>query len=229
MEEVIYRKFVEMLAEDSPFWDITTEVLIPENVVAKAVVVAKEEGVVACVTDIAEILRRLGLQVNVRLQDGDRVSKGYVVLELTGNARKVLFVERTALNLLMHCSGVATAVRRMVEKVRQVNPKVRIAATRKTIPFLRYFEKRAVLAGGGDTHRFSLSDAVLIKENHLRIVGDVGIAVKTAREKTSFIHKVEVEVSSIEDLVKAVEAGADIVMLDNMSPDEVRKAVLELK
>lgn len=229
MEEIIYQKFIEMLREDMPFWDVTTEILVPEKTKVRAVVIAKQEGVIACVDYAADILERFGLSVVKKLRDGDVVKGGDVVLEIVGDARKILSLERTLLNLLMHCSGVATSVRRMVEKARAVNPRIRVAATRKTIPLLRIFEKKAVVAGGGDTHRFSLSDAVLIKDNHLKIVGDVAEAVRRAKESAGFMHKVEVEVSNVEDAVKAVEAGADVVMFDNMSPEEIASAVKELE
>ncbi|MEM1873525.1 MAG: carboxylating nicotinate-nucleotide diphosphorylase [Acidilobaceae archaeon] len=229
MEEIVYNVFLEMLKEDLPFGDITTEKLIPETTLARAVIKAKQDGVVACIDDLAAVLEKMGIEVRRRLRDGEQFSKGDIIMELVGSARKILMLERTVLNLLMRCSGIATSTRNMVVKARRVNPNVRIAATRKTSPLLRYFEKKAVLAGGGDTHRFSLSDAVLIKKNHLRILGDVSEAVRRVREKTSFAHKVEVEVSTIEEALKAVEAGADIVMLDNVQPSEIRAVVEELK
>jgi nicotinate-nucleotide pyrophosphorylase (carboxylating) len=157
------------------------------------------------------------------------LKRGTAVLEVTGSARVVLGVERTLLNILMHCSGIATEVRKLVELVRRVNSRVRVAATRKTLPGLRYFEKKAVAIGGGDTHRLSLSDAILIKDNHIKIVGSVEEAVKIAKASASFVHKVEVEVSTPEDAVKAAESGADIIMLDNMKPSEVARVVEELR
>jgi nicotinate-nucleotide pyrophosphorylase (carboxylating) len=228
-EEITFRKFLEFLEEDIPFWDTTTEALIPRNIVVRAQVIAKQRGVVACVEDVAYFLRRLGLEVKELARDGDTVDRGSPVLEVVGDARIVLTVERAILNILMHCSGIATEVRKLVEIVKRVNPRVRVAATRKTLPGLRYFEKKAVAIGGGDTHRLSLSDAILIKDNHVRIVGSVEEAVKLAKERASFVHKVEVEVSTVDEAVKAVEAGADIVMLDNMSPQEVAKVVDELR
>jgi nicotinate-nucleotide pyrophosphorylase (carboxylating) len=228
-EEITFRKFLEFLEEDIPFWDTTTEALIPRNIAVRAQVIAKQRGVVACVEDVAHLLRRLGLEVKELARDGNTVDKGSPVLEVVGDARTVLAVERTILNILMHCSGVATEVRKLVEIVKKINSRVRVAATRKTLPGLRYFEKKAVAIGGGDTHRLSLSDAILIKDNHIRIVGSVEKAVKLAKERASFVHKVEVEVSTVDEAIKAVEAGADIVMLDNMSPQEVAKVVDELR
>jgi nicotinate-nucleotide pyrophosphorylase (carboxylating) len=229
VEEVAFKRFLEFLEEDIPFWDTTSAAVVPEDAVVRAHVVAKQRGVVACVEDAAYLLKRLSLEVKELVRDGGTVDRGTPVLEITGNARTMLAVERTILNILMHCSGVATEVRRLVDIVRRVNPRVRVAATRKTLPGLRYFEKKAVAVGGGDTHRLSLSDAILIKDNHAGIVGSVEEAVRLAKARASFAHKVEVEVSTVEDAVKAAEAGADIVMLDNMSPQEVAKVVGELR
>ncbi|MCC6016460.1 MAG: carboxylating nicotinate-nucleotide diphosphorylase [Desulfurococcaceae archaeon] len=228
-EEITFRKFLEFLEEDIPFWDATTEALIPRNIAVRAQVIAKQRGIAACVEDVAYFLKRLGLEVKELARDGDTVDRGSPVLEVVGDARTVLAVERTVLNILMHCSGVATEVRKLVEIVKRVNPRVRVAATRKTLPGLRYFEKKAVAIGGGDIHRLSLSDAILIKDNHVRIVGSVEEAVKLAKARASFAHKVEVEVSTVDEAVRVAEAGADIVMLDNMSPQEVAKVVDELR
>ena len=163
------------------------------------------------------------------LPDGTHVKPGEVVMEVVGEAKRVLAAERTALNLLSHMSGVATLTRKAVEKAKAVNPRVRVAATRKTLPGLRYFEKKAVAIGGGDPHRYDLSDMILIKDNHIRIVGDVEKAVRLARERASFTKKIEVEVRSAEEALKAARAGADIVMLDNVDVEEVKKAIELLK
>jgi len=229
VEEITFRKLLEFLEEDTPFWDITTDAIIPKNTVIRAQVIARQSGVVACIEDVTYFLKRLGLEVKELAGDGDIVNKDAPVLEIVGDARTVLAIERTILNILMHCSGVATEVRKLVDIVKRVNPRVRVAATRKTLPGLRYFEKKAVAIGGGDTHRLSLSDAILIKDNHLRVVESVEEVVKLAKERASFTHKVEVEVSTVEDAIKAAEAGADIVMLDNMHPQEVAKVVEELR
>jgi nicotinate-nucleotide pyrophosphorylase (carboxylating) len=229
VEEITFRKLLEFLEEDTPFWDITTDTIIPKNTVIRAQVIARQSGVVACIEDVTYFLKRLGLEVKELARDGDIVNKDTPVLEIVGDARTVLAIERTILNILMHCSGVATEVRKLVDIVKRVNPRVRVAATRKTLPGLRYFEKKAVAIGGGDTHRLSLSDAILIKDNHLRVVESVEEVVKLAKERASFTHRVEVEVSTVEDAIKAAEAGADIVMLDNMPPQEVAKVVEELR
>lgn len=224
VEEVIFSRMLEWLSEDIPFWDLSSK-LILEGVKCRAVVLAKERGVAACVEEVAYFLSKLGLEVEVRVRSGEEFNAGAAIMEVWGEMRRVLQVERLMLNLLSHACGVATATRSVVEAVRAVNPRVRVAATRKTLPGLRYFEKRAVEAGGGDTHRLSLSDMVLIKDNHLKFFSSVGEAVRAARATVSFAHKVEVEVSSPEGAVEAARAGADVVMLDNFAVEGVRRAI----
>ncbi|MET1159493.1 MAG: carboxylating nicotinate-nucleotide diphosphorylase [Thermoprotei archaeon] len=228
MEEKVIRKFLDWIEEDMPFRDETTELLLPAGTVIRAHVIAKKEGIIACVSEVVLFLKHIGLRVNVLKNDGEKVTPNDVVMEIIGDARKILAVERTILNLLGHCSGIATITRKLVEKAKKVNPRIRIAATRKTLPGLRYFEKKAVIIGGGDPHRYSLSDMILIKDNHLKIVGSVREAIKRAR-RASFTKKIEVEVESIDEMLEAVEAGADIIMLDNFKPSDVGKAVEELK
>lgn len=224
------RRMLEFLAEDLGFGDVTTEALIPEEVKARAVILAKQVGVVAGIDEVNAIFRLFNLKVRTLITDGSKVEKpGTVVMEVEGPAKFILMCERVALNILMKMSGIATLTAKFVEKTRKVNPKVLVACTRKTTPGFRYFEKKAVMIGGGDTHRFRLDDMVLIKDNHIRIIGSVGKAVKKAREKVSFSKKVEVEVSSLRDALEACEAGADIIMLDNMTPNEVKHIVDELE
>jgi len=229
LEEVVFRKLLEFLEEDAPYGDVTSELVVPEGTVVRAVIVAKSRGVLAGAKFVKMLLERLGVRVLRTLSDGAELEPGSIVMELEGDARTILLVERTVLNLLMHLSGVATTTRRLVEKVRRVNPRVKVAATRKTLPGLRLLEKYAVEIGGGDPHRFSLSDMILIKDNHIAVAGSVEEALRRALSLKSFSKLVEVEVRSVEEAVRAAELGADIVMLDNMSPEEVRRAVEELK
>jgi len=221
--------FMKWLLEDAPHGDLTSELLIPRDCKVKAAVIAKSSGVVACIEDLSEVLELLGIRVECRVRSGQDFKAGDVLMFLEGSARSILLVERTLLNLLSYIFGVATSTRTLLNKVRMVNGRVRLAATRKVPPGLRYLVKRAVAYGGGDTHRFSLSDAVLVKDNHIAILGGVANAVKTARERASFMHKVEVEVKSLEEAIEAVEAGADIIMLDNMSVEECSNVLNELK
>lgn len=226
---LLAEKIMEWVMEDAPHGDLTSEILVPRGLRVKAVVKANEPGVAACTEDVAEALRILGLNAVAVKRGGEEFGRGDALLYVEGEARLVLLLERTLLNMLSLLSGVATTTRLFVERARQANPRVRVAATRKVPPGLATLVKKAVEAGGGDTHRFSLSDAILIKDNHLAIVGSVGEAVRRARSLASFIHRVEVEVESVEAAVEAAEAGADVVMLDNMTPSQVKEALAELE
>ncbi|NJE49853.1 carboxylating nicotinate-nucleotide diphosphorylase [Thermococcus sp. 9N3] len=216
---------LRFLEEDAPFGDVTSEAVIPEGTRAKAVIIAKQNGVIAGVEEAKALFEHFGVKVSVRKRDGEDVRRGDVILELEGDARAILLVERTALNIMGRMSGIATEVRRLVEKVKAVNPKVRIAGTRKSL--LRPIDKRAILIGGGEPHRFSLSDAILIKDNHLALVP---LEEAIRRAKAFSVYKVvEVEVESLEDALKAARAGADVIMLDNMSPAEIAETIEALK
>ncbi|NPA69689.1 MAG: carboxylating nicotinate-nucleotide diphosphorylase [Crenarchaeota archaeon] len=222
---VLLDDFLRWLREDAPFGDYTTDILFEDDFETNAYIVAKSRGLLACVEDILNILTNFNIEVKDSKKSGELLNNGDIVARLRGPVKSVLMVERTVLNLLMYLSGVATTTRMFVEAVRKVNPNVKIAATRKIIPGLRYLVKKAVKIGGGDTHRFSLSDAVLIKDNHVRLVGSIRKAVELARRRASFIHKIEVEVSCAEEALEAALAGADVIMLDNVTPREVERCV----
>ena len=215
MDEII--KY--MLREDEGFGDITSNALIPEDKIFYAKLISKDDGILAGIEIIKEMFLEYGIKIISSKNDGDKIAKGDILLELEGNARKILLLERTALNLLMRLSGVATVTNRIVSKVHEVNPKIRVAGTRKTAPALQKFDKFAIAIGGGDTHRNALDDMVLIKDNHIAVVGSVKEALRLAKENNSFSKKIEIEVESIDDAIIACENGADIVMLDNMSPE----------
>ncbi len=213
------------IAEDLGYGDITTDALVKPGAVATGHVVCNEPAVIAGLAETLALLELVGCTGTLNVQDGTRVSEGTRLLGINGPARSLLIIERTMLNLLSHMSGVATATAELVAIAKQASGHTRVACTRKTLPGLRYFEKKAVELGGGDTHRLRLDDAVLIKDNHLSLSGSVSDSVKTARSKVSFTKKIEVEVTEPSQAVEAAEAGADIILLDNMEPGEVRKTV----
>ena len=217
------------LKEDVGFGDVTTESLIPEGIAVTARIVAKEPMVAAGVLEVTVLFETVGVEVVQSVDDGSEVSPGEAVIEVRGDARAILTVERTALNLLMRMSGIATATRRLINRIREAGFDTRIAATRKTAPGLRYFDKRAVVLGGGDPHRSGLDEAVLIKDNHIAVLGSVAEAVRKARSAVSFTKKVEVEVRTPEEAVEAARSGADIIMLDNMPVAEAERAMELLK
>ena len=225
MDEII--KY--MLREDEGFGDITSNALIPEDKIFYAKLITKDDGILAGIEIIKEMFSEYGIEIISSKKDGDEIAKGDVLLELEGNARKILLLERTALNLLMRMSGVATITNRIVNKVHDVNPKIRVAGTRKTAPALQKFDKLAISIGGGDTHRNALDDMVLIKDNHIAVVGSVKEAIQLAKENISFSKKIEIEVESTEDAIIACENGADIVMFDNMTPQEAQDTLNALE
>lgn len=221
MDDII--KF--MLEEDEGFGDITSNALIPQDKVFYAKLISKDEGILAGIEIIKEIFLEYGIDSLSSKNDGDEIKKGDILLEIEGNARKILLLERTALNLLMRMSGVATKTHRVVSSVKEVNDKVRVAGTRKTAPALQKYDKIAISIGGGDPHRYGLDDMVLIKDNHIAVVGSVKEALRLAKENVSFSKKIEIEVESVEDAVIAAENGADIIMFDNMSPKEAQDSL----
>jgi nicotinate-nucleotide pyrophosphorylase (carboxylating) len=227
-KEFVRKKIQEMLEEDIGSGDITSESLVRPETRATAEIVAKDDGILAGVAEAMIAFDEIGVKAEAIKPDGAKIKAGEIVIRLEGPARKILAAERVVLNLLMRMSGIATATRELIDKARPKNPKVVIAATRKTAPLLSYFDKRAVLVAGGMPHRYTLSDHILIKDNHLRLVGSISEAVQKAR-KAARKSKIEIEVTKPEDVVVAAKAGADIVMLDNMKPVEVAKAVSILK
>lgn len=214
-----------MLEEDLGFGDITTQALIAPDQWAQARFKSRQSGVVAGTEIVAEFLGSLGFEVVLYLSDGTRIEEDSVILEVPGPAASLLAVERPLLNLLMRMSGIATLTAAMVAAAHEANPTVRIAATRKTAPLLRVFDKLAVIAGGGDPHRWRLDDAVLIKDNHLALTDDITQTIKTVRQRVSFTKLIEIEVRTPKDAVTATKAGADAILLDNMTPALVSKAV----
>ena len=218
------------LAEDLGFGDITSNVLVDSKRKGEGRVVCGENAVIAGIEEALVLLELTGCQGTTRAHDGDRVKAGTMILSALGPARALLGAERTLLNMLAHMSGVATATADLVSIAnKESRGKIRIACTRKTLPGLRYFEKRAVELGGGDTHRLRLDDAVLIKNNHLELGGSITESVRKAKEKASFTKKVEVEVTTPYQAVEAAHANADIILLDNMTAKEVERSVALLK
>lgn len=223
--KVLEKKLLAILSEDLGQGDVTTTLLVPEACTCEAQVRARQAGVVAGIEEATILLQSLGLQVDRRVEDGNKTKKNQVLMKIHGDAPTVLSAERTVLNIISRMSGIATITRRLLEKIEKDKLKTRIACTRKTAPGLLYFDKKAVFVGGGDTHRLHLDDMILIKDNHLTVVGSIENAVKRAKEKGSFSKKIEVEVQNATDALKAAESGADVIMFDNFSPKQLEKAV----
>ena len=223
--QTLDRIILNALDEDVGTGDITTESTIPEDRVAHGLYKAKESGVL-CGIGVAKRVFELidpAIEFTALRKDGDRIENGEIIAEVRGKATNVLTGERTGLNLMQRMSGIAT---RTAEAVKQVEgTQAKICDTRKTTPGLRVIEKYAVKVGGGTNHRFNLADGILIKDNHIVAAGSITAAVKAARANAPHTLKIEVEVESFEELNEALEAGADIIMLDNMNCEDMTKAV----
>src|SRR6185503_8544602 len=216
---------VKLLEEDICAGDITSEGIVPEDLHATGKIICKSRNSVVCGLEEAEIIFGIcGCEGKAIVTDGSRIDKGKVVMKITGNARAILKAERTALNMIMRMSGIATETYKLVQLARGVG----ILATRKTAPGLRYFDKKAVITGGGGAHRMRLDDMVLIKDNHLAIVGTASDCVRKARSSAGHAIRVECEVKNTAEAIDAISAGADIIMLDNFSPVRVSSTIARL-
>jgi nicotinate-nucleotide pyrophosphorylase (carboxylating) len=204
--------------EDSGYNDISSSIV--PDCKAQAEVIAREDGVVAGLAEATQVFEYFDVLSTTDLTDGSSIKKNDVLFILDGGARSILRAERLALNFLGRMSGIATMTRKYVERAGNV----RIACTRKTTPGFRKFEKKAVIAGGGDPHRFNLSDAVMIKDNHISVLG-LEKAVKVAFRIASFTQKIEVEVETVDDAIRAAELGVDIIMFDNMTADKIEESI----
>jgi nicotinate-nucleotide pyrophosphorylase (carboxylating) len=223
-QKVLEEKLRQLLAEDVGQGDVTSAAVVPAGLTAEATVIAKEAGIAAGIEETVILAESLKLSVKAEVADGEITRNGQIMMKISGHARTIISAERTMLNLLSRMSGIATATRRLAEKLKKAKATAKIAATRKTAPGLGYFDKKAVLVGGGDPHRLRLDDMVLVKDNHVTIAGSVENAVKKAKQNTSFSKKIEAEVTRIEDVLKAAEAGADI-----FSSRQVKEAVKSLE
>ena len=216
-----------MLDEDKGFGDITSDAVVEKGKEVNAYIISKDEGILAGIDIIRGVLEEYGIKVIFWLDDGSEISKNDLIMSMKGDARTILLLERTVLNLSMRMSGVATAAHHYADLVKDYD--VRIAGTRKTSPAIAKFDKYALKVGGADTHRFSLDDMVLIKDNHIAVCDSPLDALLKAKENTSFSKKIEIEVETLEDAIRCVENKADIVMLDNMSGEEVKEVIDELE
>jgi len=213
------------LFEDSGHGDITTESILLQSFSGKGVIVAKQDFVLAGIQVAKTVFSLLdpGCQCVSEFTDGDTIQNGAIVFKVEGDLVALLKGERVALNFLQRLSGIATITREFVQVLD--NPDVRLTDTRKTTPGLRCLEKEAVRAGGAYNHRLSLYDGVLIKDNHIAVAGSIKSAVEAVRSRTSHLMKVEVEVTTMDEVKQAVEAGVEVIMLDNMTYDQMRRAV----
>ena len=216
----IKKELLRFISEDIQGGDITS-VLLPKKKI-KAKIISRQEGVLAGVKFAGDIFRLKGCNVKIIKKDGAKLKSNQIILQISGNAGTVLSCERTALNLLSRMSGIATQTNFLVSKIRKINRKTKLYSTRKTAPGLRFFDKEAIMIGGGHKHRMSLNDMVMIKDNHLLVTNSMEGIIKNARKR----HKhVEVEVENQRDAILAASSSATIVMLDNFSPVQIKKTI----
>ena len=219
------RLIMQALEEDISSEDISTNAVMPKYQRGRVDLICKQDGIIAGLGVFRRTFELLDdtAEFEMRAEDGDEVERGQLLAVATGDIRALLSGERTALNYLQRMSGIATYTHSIAEMLK--GSRTTLLDTRKTTPNMRIFEKYAVKIGGGSNHRFNLSDGVMLKDNHIGAAGGIAAAVRMAREYASFVHKIEVEVENLQQVKEAVEAGADIIMLDNMSPEQMREAV----
>ena len=213
------------LQEDITSEDVSTNAVMPTEVKGTVDLIAKEDGIIAGLDVYARVFQMLDekTEIDFKCKDGDEVKKGELMATLTGDIRVLLSGERVALNYLQRMCGIATYTRQVAKLLE--GSKVTLLDTRKTTPNCRVFEKYAVRVGGGCNHRYNLSDGVLLKDNHIGAAGSITKAITMAKEYAPFVRKIEIEVETLEQVKEAVEAGADIIMLDNMTPEVMKQAV----
>ena len=218
------RELLRFLAEDIGKEDISSKLLPRKKINAK--IISRQNGVIAGVKFAQDIFVLKGNKVTIIKKDASKIKTGQTILEITGPVYSILSCERTALNLLSRMSGIATQTSNLVEKIKKINPRTKLYATRKTAPGLRFFDKEAVNIGGGEKHRMSLDKLVMLKDNHLAVSGSLSRLISKARKKYKII---EVEVENQEDALLAAVSGATIIMLDNFSTKEISKTINNLK
>ena len=220
----IMRNIERFIEEDVGYGDITSRALFNDDIKAEARIITNEEGIAVGMNIIKTIFESRNCVTEIMVNEGEPIQKGTTIMEIKGSVNSILEIERVTLNILARMSGIATETKKLSEKAKTINKDIRIAATRKTVPGMRIFDKQAVELGGGDTHRLRLDDLILIKDNHLEIIQSIPKAVEIIRKKVSFTKKIEVEISRLDQIEEVIQSGADIVMLDNFSPKDAEKA-----
>ncbi len=222
---IIERKLKEYIEEDCHFKDCSSD-FIPESDVSSAMIISKSNGCISGLQELEILFGFLNVNILLKKKDGDDISNGDIIAELNGLTRNILLGERVGLNLCTHMSAISSTTKKFVDIIQKANKETKIACTRKTLPGLRIFEKKAVEIGGGETHRFSLDDMILLKDTHLKYKnGDIAGLLEEAKNKASFSKKIEIEIEKVDDIIIAAKKGADIVMLDNMDPVQVKEAI----
>lgn len=229
LKENLEEDIQNWLNEDIPYWDISLPLVPDKKSSSEAEIIAKQHGIVAGLFIIEFMLKKQEIIILEIIKDGAKVKKGEVIVKIKGETNKILLLERVMLNILGHLSGIATLTNEYVMRINEVNKKTIIAATRKTTPGLRKYQKYAVKIGGGDTHRLDLSSMAMIKENHIVMYEGIINAINEVKKVMSFSQKLEIEVKNEKEALTAANEGVDIIMLDNFELSEVNQLVKKLK
>ena len=229
IEDTLDTEIERFLQEDISNGDITSDLFIDSTSVSDAQILSREPGLLSGRKELTQIFDYFNIKSNWSFQDGEYFDSNTQIVKLNGSSKSLLLSERVSLNLLGHMSGIATSTNHAVTITKKISPNTNISATRKTLPGLRKYEKYSVIVGGGLPHRYDLNEMILIKDNHHKLITNLKESVNTARDKIDSNKKIELEVDSLESALNAVDLDVDIILLDNMTPEDISKFILKLK
>ena len=229
IEDTLDTEIERFLQEDISNGDITSDLFIDSNSISNAQILSREPGLLSGRNELTQIFDYFNIKSNWSFQDGEYFDSNTRIVKLNGSSKSLLLSERVSLNLLGHMSGIATSTNHAVTITKKISPNTNISATRKTLPGLRKYEKYSVIVGGGLPHRYDLNEMILIKDNHNKLITNLKESVNTARDKIDSNKKIELEVDSLESALNAVDLDVDIILLDNMTPEDISKFILKLK
>ena len=229
IEDTLDTEIERFLQEDISNGDITSDLFIDSPSVSDAQILSREPGLLSGRNELTQIFDYFNIKSNWSFQDGEYFDSNTQIVKLNGSSKSLLLSERVSLNLLGHMSGIATSTNHAVTITKKISPNTNISATRKTLPGLRKYEKYSVIVGGGLPHRYDLNEMILIKDNHNKLITNLKESVNTARDKIDSNKKIELEVDSLESALNAVDLDVDIILLDNMTPEDISKFILKLK
>ena len=229
IEDTLDTEIERFLQEDISNGDITSDLFIDSNSISDAQILSREPGLLSGRNELTQIFDYFNIKSNWSFQDGEYFDSNTQIVKLNGSSKSLLLSERVSLNLLGHMSGIATSTNHAVTITKKISPYTNISATRKSLPGLRKYEKYSVIVGGGLPHRYDLNEMILIKDNHNKLITNLKESVNTARDKIDSNKKIELEVDSLESALNAVDLDVDIILLDNMIPEDISKFILKLK
>ena len=229
IDDTLDSEIERFLQEDISNGDITSDLFIDSNSISDAQILSREPGLLSGRNELTQIFDYFNIKSNWSFQDGEYFDSNTQIVKLNGPSKSLLLSERVSLNLLGHMSGIATSTNHAVTITKKISPNTNISATRKTLPGLRKYEKYSVIVGGGLPHRYDLNEMILIKDNHHKLITNLKESVNTARDKIDSNKKIELEVDSLESALNAVDLDVDIILLDNMTPEDISKFILKLK